>query len=123
MVEFALVLPVLILIFAAAADFGRAFTAYITISSVAREGAAYGMQSQADAVDATGIQAAALADAPEIWGTAPEVTPSTGFEPLESGGYMYVEVRVDYTFEPVLTIWPIPSTVDMDRTVRMRVIN
>ena len=43
------------------------------ISAAAREGAAYGMQSTDQSKNLAGIQAAALADAPTIWGVAPTV--------------------------------------------------
>ncbi len=41
MVEFALILPLLVLIIAGLFDLGRAFFAYIVISNAAREGARY----------------------------------------------------------------------------------
>jgi len=42
LVEFALVLPILLLIFAAAADFGRAFYGYVALENAVKEGAIYG---------------------------------------------------------------------------------
>jgi hypothetical protein len=42
LVEFALVAPILLLIFAGAADLGRAFYAYVAIENAAKEGALYG---------------------------------------------------------------------------------
>jgi uncharacterized repeat protein (TIGR01451 family) len=42
--EFALVVPVLLLMFAAAADFGRAFYAYVAIENAVKEGALFGAQ-------------------------------------------------------------------------------
>jgi TadE-like protein len=42
MVEFALILPALVLIIAGIFDLGRAFFAYISITNAAREGARYG---------------------------------------------------------------------------------
>src|SRR5690606_38215523 len=51
LVELALIVPILVLMLAIAADFGRALTAYITVSSAAREGAAYGMLSEENAHD------------------------------------------------------------------------
>ncbi len=41
LVELALLLPVLILIFAGVLDLGRAFQAYMTVANAAREGARY----------------------------------------------------------------------------------
>jgi Flp pilus assembly protein TadG len=42
LVEFALVTPLLLLVFAAAADMGRAFHAYLAIENAAKEGALFG---------------------------------------------------------------------------------
>ncbi len=42
LVEFGLVLPVLLLIFAAAADFGRIFYGYVALENAVKEGAIYG---------------------------------------------------------------------------------
>ncbi len=42
LVEFALVLPILFLIFAAAADLGRAFYGYVALENAVKEGAVYG---------------------------------------------------------------------------------
>jgi hypothetical protein len=42
LVEFALVTPILLLIFAGAADLGRAFYAYVAIENAAKEGALFG---------------------------------------------------------------------------------
>ena len=121
LVEFAILLPALTLILALAADFGRAFTAYIAISSSAREGAAYAMVSTAQANNKTAVKAAALADAPTIWGKAPIVS-----DPVikkDAQGYDMVEVKVTYTFDTIMPIPPIPNSVTMDRTVSMRIIN
>jgi hypothetical protein len=124
--ELALVLPLLVLILALSADFGRAFTAYISISSAAREGAAYGMQSTLAAQDTSGMTAAVLAESPSIWG----VTPDVSFPPCTDGNsrpdgspYECVAVRVIYEFQPILSIGPIPDVIPMQRTVEMRVVN
>jgi Flp pilus assembly protein TadG len=121
LVEFAVLLPALVLILALAADFGRALTAYIAISGAAREGAAYGMMSTIQANDTTGIRAAALADAPSIWGTAPTV--NVAALSTDAQGYSKVTVTVNYTFDTIIPIPPIPNSVDLTRTVSMRVLN
>lgn len=122
-VEFAMITPLLFLMLALAADFGRAFTAYITISSAAREGAAYGAQSLTNADDSAGIKAAALADGPSIWGVAPTVSVSNAKTLADTWKYRYVEVTVNYTFSPIMRVPPIPNSVSMTRKVRMRVVN
>jgi hypothetical protein len=119
LVELAIVSPVLILMLLIAADFGRAYTAYIAVSSSAREGASFGSRSLDNANDPAAMQAAALADNPSIWGSAPSVSASTG---TDAYGYDYVEVTVDYTFSTLFPIPPIPASVDMSRTARMRII-
>jgi Flp pilus assembly protein TadG len=127
LVEFAVLLPMLVFILALAADFGRSLTAYIAISSAAREGAAYGMMSPANASNTTEIQKAALADAPTIWGTAPVVTSDATKD--DAQGYDMVSVTVNYTFKPLIPLkaippFPsIPSSINLSRTVSMRVLN
>ncbi len=44
-VEFALVLPILLLLLAATVDFGRLFYAYVAVENAAKEGALYGARS------------------------------------------------------------------------------
>lgn len=44
-VEFAIVVPLLLLIFAAAADLGRAFYGYVAVENAAKEGALYGSRN------------------------------------------------------------------------------
>jgi hypothetical protein len=128
MVEFAILLPTLVAILAIAADFGRAFTAYIQISGAAREGAVSAMQTG----DLTNVEAVVDADigsGGSIWGTNVGVSSATGVEPVALGGYEYVEVTVSYTFNPIIPLadfvplWDAPSTIPMERTVRMRVLN
>lgn len=125
LVEFALLLPVLILFIFGAMDFGRAFTAYIAINSAAREAAHYGSQSLDNAVESE-MNAIAVAEAGDPWGQ-PASASSSVCSVLEgcsdSYGYSYVVVTVDYTFDPIMDIVPGLETVDMSRTVRMRVIN
>ena len=122
--EFAILLPTLVMILAVAADFGRALTAYIAISSGAREGAAYGMQSTVQATDVDGIEAAVRADigsGGSIWGT--DVGINVPALANDAQGYKQVEVTVSYSFAPFIPIPGLPSTFDLDRTVKMRVLN
>jgi hypothetical protein len=119
LVEFALLLPALTLILALAGDFGRALTAYIAISSAAREGAAYGMMSADQATDTAGISSAVLTETASVWGTAPTVASTTG---TDAYGFTYVDVTVTYIFTPILAVGPIGDSYTLTRTVRMRVI-
>jgi Flp pilus assembly protein TadG len=122
MVEFALMLPLLLLILALSADFGRAFTAYIAIGGAAGSGANYAMQNTLHSQDAAGIRAAALADAPSIWGVNPTVLPPASCTDPQAG-YKCVQVTVRYTFTPILQVPPISGPYTLSRTVRMRVIS
>jgi hypothetical protein len=126
LVELGLILPMVVMMLALSADFSRAFSAYIAISSGAREGAAFAMQSSQTAQDTNGIRAAVLADTSTIWGVQPQVTfpgCSDGFSRPSGDSYECVAVRVTYDFSPVITIGPIPNTIRMERTVETRVIN
>jgi Flp pilus assembly protein TadG len=61
-VELALVVPVLLLLLLAAADFGRIFYMSIGVMDAARAGAQYGSQSVITAADSPGMVAAAKKD-------------------------------------------------------------
>lgn len=116
----ALLAPMLVFILMATIDFARAYSAYIEVSNAARAGAIYGSRSSANAHNADAVREAALADSPSIYGTVPVVSSSTS---TDSDGYEQITVTVDYTFD-VLTGFPgIPASVDMSRTVQMRVLS
>lgn len=119
LVEMALLTPLLVFILLITVDFARAFSAHIEVTNAARAGAIYGSRSSSNANDAAAVRDAALADSPSIFGTAPSVTSSTA---TDSDGYEQITVRVDYTFS-VLTGFPgIPDSINMSRTVQMRVV-
>jgi len=63
LMEFALMLPFMMLLLLGIAELGRAAFITITISNAATAGAEYGSQSAATASDFTGMQKAALCDA------------------------------------------------------------
>lgn len=120
-VEFALVLPIMLIFLLIAADFGRAYTAYLTVSSSAREGAAYA--SRSESVNVSDVRNRALDELGndrKIWGETPTITVTTG--QTDGQGYPQVSVTVEYKFVPLFRVWPIPSSIDMERTVTMRVI-
>jgi hypothetical protein len=126
MVELALILPLLVMLLAIGGDFGRALTAHIAIGSAAREGAAYGMLSSANAADQNGMREAALGETPSIWNMQPTVSfPACTETRTRPNGQLYecVAVTVHYDFQPIIRIWPIPATISMERTVEMRVVN
>jgi hypothetical protein len=91
-VEFALVLPVLLLILFAIIDFGRLLNAQITLSQAAREGARLGALGVAPATVVSRTQAA--------MGTiTPVVTVNTGTAcPVNAGASVDAVVIVSYVF-------------------------
>jgi Flp pilus assembly protein TadG len=112
LVEFALILPVLLLILMGVIDFGRAIYAYNAVSNAAREGARTAIVDQSVsggtyvAAQAAAEQATALglnpADTDEIEVTFPDpggigtcATPGVGCT---------VRVEVHYAFEPLTPI-------------------
>lgn len=121
LVEFALLLPLLLIIALGVFDFGRVYFAYVSVTNAARNGAQYASVSTERAGDLDGIRGAALADTENLLNTSPtnpDVSAETG---LDSQGKTYASVTVSYTFETLFP-WPgIPDSVDMERTVRMRV--
>ena len=63
LIECALILPLFVLLLAGAVDFGRAWYLNLEVSSSAEAGALYGVQNSADI---TGMNQAALLDAPDL---------------------------------------------------------
>jgi Flp pilus assembly protein TadG len=122
-VELAFVTPLLLLMLVIAGDLGRAYTAYLTVGSAAGAGASYAIISEDFANDAAAIEAVALADAGTIWGGTPTVTVNNDPGNIDpTFNFRWVEVTVTYEFSPVFRFWPIPSSIPMERTVRMPVL-
>jgi Flp pilus assembly protein TadG len=117
-VELALLLPFLTFLFLVAVDYCRLFYYSQTLASCARNGALYGSDpvatSQSPYAD---LKSAALADASNLT-PAPDVSSTNG---TDSGGNPYVEVTVSWTFQTITNYPGIPSTVNLQRKVRMRV--
>jgi Flp pilus assembly protein TadG len=65
-VELAIMLPVVLLLLFGAIDFGQYMYTSIHVGNAARAGVQFGAQSDTTAGDTAGMNAAALADAPEI---------------------------------------------------------
>lgn len=128
--ELALILPVLLILVLGAIDFGRLYFAYVSVTNAARNGAQYAsfnvvQANDEDCTDGKCIRLAALADTSNLLNTS-STNPQVTKEPcvdgaLDDQGRLCVRVRVDYTFDPLVP-WPgLPSSVDMSRTVQMRV--
>lgn len=119
LVEFALIAPLMIFMLLITVDFARAYSAHIEVSNAARAGAIYGSRSSAFAHDVNAVRAAALRETPSIFGKAPQVIPTPG---SDSDGYERITVTVRYDFEPLIEFPGIPKSVQISRTVTMRVI-
>ncbi len=113
--ELALILPALCYIAAITIDYSRLFFAWTTIAGCAYNGASYASLNPGAAQSAVSV--AALTDATDLTNPAPTVSPITSG--TDSGGNLYVEVTVSYTFQAKFT-WPgMPTTVALSRKLRM----
>lgn len=121
LVELALLAPVLITLVLGALDYGRAYFAYVSVTNAARNGAQYASSSPDAAADLDGIKNAVLGDTGDLVDTSPtnpDVTVTTG---TDGRGRIYADVRVTYTFTTIFP-WPgLPTSMDVERTVRARV--
>ncbi len=115
--ELAVLLPFLCLLFVGAVDFARVFYFYITVTNCARNGALYGSIDPTHAADTTGIQNAALADAQSL-SVKPNITSKTG---NDANGDPYVAVNATYTFQTITNYPGILNSVNLSRTIQMRV--
>ena len=116
-VELAVLLPFLVFVFVIGIDYARVFYHGLTIENCARNGALYGSQDPTHAADSAGIQAAALADASNLT-PSPGVSSTTG---TDAAGNPYVKVTVTWTFQTITHYVGVPSSVNLSRTVQMRV--
>lgn len=130
LIELALVLPVLMLIFAGAVDFGRAWFLYMEVASAAEAGALYGLTNT---TDITGMQSAALLDAPDLPGLSSTATYgsecSDGTSAVALNGtpptcgtsvVQYVEVDTTATYQPLLPYPGFQNTFTLTGKSRMR---
>jgi hypothetical protein len=120
-VELAFLLPFLCFLFVVAVDFARVFYFSVTIANCARNGALYESDPYARAQSPyKNVTEAALADASNLNDplNPSKVNSTTG---IDANGYPYVEVTVLYKFKTITNFPGIPGTVDLNRTVRMRV--
>jgi hypothetical protein len=123
MIEFALILPLMVLVIAGIFDLGRAFYSSITITNSAREGARYGTLNPKDSA---GIKAAAVLEAQNSGisltnanvslSCPPNLMPPTGCnrgQPLR--------VTISYTYDDMIFRFFFPSGINMQRYVEMQI--
>ena len=116
-VELAVLAPLLMFLFVITVDFARIFYFSQTVENCARGGALYASDPKAPASSLyTSVQQAALADAPNL-SPQPAVTSTTG---TDATGDAYVRVTVTWTFKPITGFVGLPTTVNLSRTVQMR---
>ena len=130
LLEFALLFPFLSLLLLGVIDFGRAYYLNIEVSNAAYVGALYGSQNP---TDATGMQNAALGEAPDVSGIAATATYgcecSDGTSPITQctsqpsctvNVVKYVQVTTSATYRTLFP-WPgIPSSFSLQGTARLR---
>ncbi len=118
MVELAVLLPLLILLFVIAVDFARVFYFSVTLTNCARAGAMYASDPTVSSESPfASTQAAALADATNL-SPAPTISTVSG---SDSAGRPYVEVTAAYTFQTITGFPGVPNQVNLTRKVRMNV--
>jgi len=145
LVELAVALPFLVLVFVATIDFGRVFYASIALTNAARAGAQYGahntvqstniatMQTTATgATNLTGVTAVATrlcqcaTDAGTFSATSPTVNNCASPAATSCPGrhvVLTVTVTVSKTFTTIMSGVPgIPGSVSLSRTATMRVV-
>ena len=133
LIEFALIFPFLILLLVGAVDFGRGWYVDLEVEAAAEAGALYGVQYPSDT---TGMNAAALRDAPDL--TSMQSTATYGSECSDgssatalaasvsgcgANSVAYVEVDTTVTYQPVLAFPGIASLFSLTAKSRMRTVN
>lgn len=130
-IEVAFVVTVLLALAVGAVDFGRYGLAHVTLSSAARAGAQYGMQSQSSAGETTLIEQAARDDSgdPDLNVAARQFCECPGAGEVDcsatcaDGDYalMYVEVTTQGEHELLFDYPGIESPIQIVARSRMRV--
>jgi Flp pilus assembly protein TadG len=142
MAEFALMLPLLIVLLLGVIEFGRFTYFSIVVGNAAHAGAEYGAQSQTNGGDIAGMEAAATADGQNnianitplasqvcaCWNNATSTsTPSTptaaacGQTCTTGQRVVYAQVHTTGTYSPLFTYPGLPSTFTVSAQAIMRV--
>jgi Flp pilus assembly protein TadG len=115
-VELAVLLPLLVLLFAIAVDFARIYYCSLSLTNCARAGALYASDpSTADESPFASVQAAALSDATNL-SPQPTITSATG---LDGSGRFFVTVTADHTFRTMVKLPGVPRDIPLQRRITM----
>jgi Flp pilus assembly protein TadG len=131
-VELALIIPLLLTSLLVAVELGRLFYISISISNAARAGVQYGAQSLTTANDNSGMELAAVADAPLI---ASMTTTAAHFCKCSDGSastclatdcssshrLLYVQVNTSAPYAPILNYPGVPTAMALSGVAVMRV--
>jgi Flp pilus assembly protein TadG len=123
-VEFAVAIPVLMLLAIGCCDMGRALADYVAVSNAARVGAEYGATHAYSSVTYASWQGLVVQRAQQ------EMQGSSGIDPTklavtvstvpESGNLYLVTVTVTYPFT-LITAWPgMPTQINLSHSVTMQ---
>jgi Flp pilus assembly protein TadG len=131
-VEFALILPLLILLMVCTIDFARIMYTAMALTTAARAGAQYGAQGLGSSSNISGMQTAAQnsasPDIGTITATATQTCGCNGATPTAaactascSGALrVFVSVTTGKTFTTIMSYPGIPSSVSLTRTAELR---
>ena len=128
LVEFALVLPLLAFLIIAMVDFGRGMAISMTLESAARSGAEYGGLFPQDTAGVTtaitealgaGLTADAVSAVPQCRCAGAVVDCSAVCN--GGGAEIYLTVRVDYAYSPILPYPGIAASYPLSGTAEFRV--
>jgi Flp pilus assembly protein TadG len=115
-VELAVLLPLLVLLFVITIDFARVFYFSLSLTNCARAGALYACDpASAGESPYPSVEAAALADATNL-SPQPKITSTSG---TDNQGRKYVSVTADYSFDTITGFPGIPTKVPLTRTITM----
>jgi Flp pilus assembly protein TadG len=114
-IEFALVLPLLVLLVFGIYEFGRGYNAKVTLTHAAREG----VRDYAIHQDASGAETVAEAAAPALSGVTASVTDYCDGSPDGALGFDVAEVTVSWDFTYTIPLFR-TDTIDMSESATMR---
>jgi len=130
LVEFALIMPVLLILLAGVLDYSQALSKATAVANAARIGAQFGSSSTANTTNTAGIRAAAINSAPSFSGltvTSAQSCQCSGGSAVSCTGScgtgtlrMYVQVTVTATSSSIFTYSGLPFTGNVSAQATMR---